>query len=80
MRKRVWFLGFWILITLLLVPPSASAQSQVNCNKCFEECSWWPGLMSICFEAPQGVVGTCQCYERPCRNAGYYCTIIWVTP
>jgi hypothetical protein len=68
------------LLTAFLTASPSQAQGGQECPKCYEECDWWPGFMTICFEAPQGTVGYCRCYERPCRNDGYFCSVVWVTP
>ena len=79
MRSRLRLFVPIALVLIAMVPHVAMA-SDLECPGCFEICDWWPGLMTLCFKAPDGMVGACRCYERPCRNDGAYCTVITVTP
>jgi hypothetical protein len=79
--KRVLRQGVLVVLAVcavLLLAPSPRAEAW-ECPTCYDDCSWWL-LMTLCVEAPQGLVGYCHCKERPCVVSGEFCTVINVTP
>ena len=63
-------------IALLLIGPASAA---AEC-RCWEDCSFFVTFYVFCIPVEQGMVGYCNCKERPCYASGAFCSVIWVTP